>query len=43
VPIGFFNVGRGVKTTVKELVEILLKLTGREDLGINFSRRGNTS
>ena len=35
-PIGFFNVGRGVKTTIKELVEVLLKLTGREDLGINF-------
>lgn len=35
-PIGFFNVGRGIKTTIKELVEVLLRLTGREDLGINF-------
>ena len=39
-PIGFFNVGRGVKTTVKELVELLLKLTGREDLGINYKPAG---
>ncbi|MBP7830170.1 MAG: NAD-dependent epimerase/dehydratase family protein [Kiritimatiellae bacterium] len=35
-PIGFFNVGRGVKTSVKELIEVLLKLTGKESLGINF-------
>ena len=39
-PIGFFNVGRGVKTSVKELIEVLLKLTGREDLGINFRPAG---
>ena len=35
-PVGFFNVGRGVKTAVKELIEVLLKLTGKQALGINF-------
>lgn len=35
-PIGFFNVGRGIATSVKELIELLLKLTGREDLGICY-------
>ncbi|HOW96675.1 MAG TPA: SDR family NAD(P)-dependent oxidoreductase [Kiritimatiellia bacterium] len=35
-PVGFFNVGRGVKTSVKELIEVLLKLTGKQSLGINF-------
>lgn len=39
---GFFNVGRGVKTSVKDLAELLLRLTGREDLGINYEPSGTT-
>jgi UDP-glucose 4-epimerase len=33
---GFFNVGRGIKTSIKELSELLLRLTGRADLGIQY-------
>lgn len=39
---GFFNVGRGVKTSIKELAELLLSLTGREDLGIHYEPAGPT-
>ena len=39
---GFFNVGRGVKTSIKELAELLLKLTGRGDLGICYEPSGPT-
>jgi UDP-glucose 4-epimerase len=28
VPFGFHNIGRGIKTSIKELAELLLKLTG---------------
>lgn len=39
---GFFNVGRGVKTSIKELAELLLRLSGREDLGIGYEPAGQT-
>jgi len=39
---GFFNVGRGVKTSIKELAELLLSLTGREALGIKYEPAGQT-
>ena len=39
---GFFNVGRGVKTSIKELAELLLKLTGRTDLGLRYEPAGET-
>lgn len=35
--------GRGVKTSVRERVELLLKLTGRKDLGLRTSRPTGTS
>ncbi len=35
-PFGFFNVGRGIKTSIRELAELLLRLKGRQDLGIDF-------
>lgn len=35
---GFFNVGRGVKTSIRELAELLLRLTGRADLGLQFEK-----
>jgi UDP-glucose 4-epimerase len=41
VPIGFYNVGRGIKTSIKELAEILLKLTG-SDLPIHYETAGQT-
>jgi len=39
---GFFNVGRGVQTSIKELTELLLKITDREDLGIQYNPAGQT-
>ena len=39
---GFYNVGRGVKTSIKELAELLLRLTGRSDLGIQYEPAGQT-
>ena len=33
---GFLNVGRGIKTSVKELAELLLQLTGKTKLGIRY-------
>lgn len=39
---GFFNVGRGIKTSIKELAELLLLLSGREDLGIQYLPAGPT-
>lgn len=41
VPFGFYNVGRGVKTSIKELAEILLELTGT-DLKIKYEPAGLT-
>lgn len=34
---GFYNVATGVGTSLRECVEMLLELTGREDLGIEFA------
>lgn len=39
---GFFNVGRGIKTSIKELAELLLRLSGREDIGIQYELAGQT-
>jgi UDP-glucose 4-epimerase len=39
---GFYNVGRGIKTSIKELAELLLRLAGRSDLGIQYEPAGQT-
>ena len=39
---GFFNVGRGIKTSIRELAELLLRLTGREELGVRYEPGGQT-
>lgn len=39
---GFYNVGRGIKTSIKELAELLLRLTGHSDLGIQYEPAGQT-
>jgi UDP-glucose 4-epimerase len=41
VPFGFYNVGRGIKTSIKELAELLLKLTG-SNLEISYKPGGQT-
>ncbi len=41
VPFGFYNVGRGIKTSIKELTELLLKLTD-SDLDIYYEPAGQT-
>ncbi|UCF57225.1 MAG: SDR family NAD(P)-dependent oxidoreductase [Deltaproteobacteria bacterium] len=41
VPFGFYNVGRGVKTSIKELTELLLKVTD-SDLPIRYEEAGQT-
>lgn len=41
VPHGFYNVGRGIKTSIKELTEIILKLTD-SDLPIHYEPAGQT-
>ena len=41
VPFGFYNVGRGIKTTIKELTELILKITG-SDLAIKYEAAGQT-
>jgi UDP-glucose 4-epimerase len=41
VPFGFYNVGRGLKTSIKELTEIILKITGSE-LHIQYEPAGQT-
>jgi UDP-glucose 4-epimerase len=41
VPLGFYNVGRGIKTSIKELTELLLKMTG-SDLPIQYEPAGQT-
>jgi UDP-glucose 4-epimerase len=41
VPFGFYNVGRGIKTTIKELAELLLEITG-SDLAIQYEKAGQT-
>lgn len=40
-PFGFYNVGRGIKTSIKELTEIILKITG-SDLEIKYEPAGQT-
>lgn len=39
VPFGFYNVGRGIKTTIKELAELILKITG-SNLSIQYEPTG---
>jgi len=41
VPFGFYNVGRGVKTSIKELAELLLELSGSK-LEIRYEPAGKT-
>jgi UDP-glucose 4-epimerase len=41
VPFGFYNVGRGIKTSIKELAEMVLKLTGSQ-LSIQYEPAGQT-
>lgn len=41
IPFGFYNVGRGIKTTIKELTELILKITG-SDLPIQYESAGQT-
>jgi UDP-glucose 4-epimerase len=41
IPFGFYNVGRGVKTTIKELAELILEITG-SDLQIQYEPGGMT-
>ena len=41
VPFGFYNVGRGIKNSVKELTELILKITG-SDLPIQYEPAGQT-
>jgi len=38
---GFYNVGRGIKTTIKELAELILKITD-SDLPIQYEPAGQT-
>jgi len=38
----FYNVGAGVSTTIKEICEMLLRLTGSEHLGIKYEPAGQT-
>ncbi len=41
VPFGFYNVGRGIKTSIKELTEMILKITGSK-LPIKYEPAGQT-
>jgi UDP-glucose 4-epimerase len=41
IPFGFYNVGRGIKTSIKELTEMLLKLTASH-LPIQYEPTGQT-
>jgi len=41
VPFGFYNVGRGIKTSIIELTELLLKITG-SDLSVKYEPAGQT-
>jgi UDP-glucose 4-epimerase len=41
VPFGFYNVGRGIKTSIKELTELILKITG-SNLPIRYEPAGQT-
>ena len=39
---GCYNVGNGVSTTIREICELLLRLTGSEHLGIHYEPAGQT-
>ena len=39
---GFFNVGCGEKTSINELTKLLLKLSGKEDISIEYCDGGET-
>jgi UDP-glucose 4-epimerase len=41
VPFGFYNVGRGIKTSIKELAELLIELTGSK-LSLQYDPAGTT-
>lgn len=41
VPFGFYNVGRGIKTSIKELTEMILKISG-SDQQIQYEPAGMT-
>ena len=41
-PDRFYNVGAGVSTTIREICEMLLRLTGSEHLGIRYEPAGQT-
>lgn len=41
VPFGFYNIGRGIKTTIQELAEKLLECTG-SSLSIEYNPQGTT-
>ena len=41
VPFGMYNVGRGIKTSIKELTELILKITGA-DAPIHYEPAGQT-
>ena len=41
IPFGFYNVGRGIKNSVKELTELILKITN-SDLSIQYEPAGQT-
>ena len=41
VPHGFYNIGRGIKTSIRELTELILKLTG-SNLQIQYEPAGQT-
>jgi UDP-glucose 4-epimerase len=41
IPFGFYNVGRGIKTSIKELTKLILKITG-SDLPIQYEPAGQT-
>jgi len=41
IPFGFYNVGRGIKTSIKELTEMILKIAG-SDMAIQYEPAGQT-
>lgn len=41
IPFGFYNVGRGIKTSIKEMTEMILKITG-SNLKIRYEPAGLT-
>ena len=41
IPFGFYNVGRGIKTTIKELTDLILNIAG-SDLAIKYEAAGET-